>query len=135
MAIITWDNSFSVGIEEFDKHHKYLVDLLNQLHDAMKAGKGNDVMGGIFKDLLEYTRYHFGAEEATFAKYGYAESSTHIAEHHNLVKQLTDLKAQFDAGSVSLSLKLMTFLRDWLLNHIKTVDKKYSAFLQSKGMK
>lgn len=30
--------------------------------------------------------------------------------------------------------KLMTFLKDWLNNHILGTDKKYVAFLNSKGV-
>lgn len=92
-------------------------------------------MGKIFKELLDYTVYHFSAEEALSKKFGYPDTTAHIAKHQNLVKQLTELKAQFDTGSLSLSMKLMNFLRDWLMNHIKVVDKGYSTFLQGKGVK
>ena len=35
MGLIKWDDSYSVHIVEIDKQHQKLVDMLNELNDAM----------------------------------------------------------------------------------------------------
>ena len=51
MALMEWNPAFSVKVKKFDDQHKKLVDLRNQLHDAMKAGEGNTMLGVVFSHL------------------------------------------------------------------------------------
>jgi len=55
MALITWNAALSVGVKEIDDQHKKLIDLVNQLNDAMHAGKGRDVLGAVLAELVKYT--------------------------------------------------------------------------------
>ena len=63
MALIDWSESMSVGIPGIDEQHKKLVQMINELHEAMKARKAADVMGKILDELIRYTTTHFGFEE------------------------------------------------------------------------
>ncbi len=134
MPLFQWSPELSVSVKEIDAQHKKLVDLINLLHDSMKSGKGKDVMGDIMKDLTDYTVYHFSTEERLFEKYGYAEFARHKKEHDDLTKQVLDIKSKFEKGQVSITIEVMNFLKDWLNHHIRQSDKKYSAFLNSKGV-
>ncbi|NJM14282.1 MAG: hypothetical protein HC896_01855 [Bacteroidales bacterium] len=40
MSLITWNEKYSVGIKEIDNQHVNLVNIINELHDAMLKGKG-----------------------------------------------------------------------------------------------
>jgi len=51
-----------------------------------------------------------------------------------LTGKVLAFKKQFDTGKASVTPELMTFLQDWLTNHILTVDQKYGEFLNSKGV-
>ncbi|HEX8947628.1 MAG TPA: bacteriohemerythrin [Dissulfurispiraceae bacterium] len=135
MALMTWDGKFSVNIKEIDDQHKKLFDLVNNLHDAMKAGKGKEAVGKVLNELISYTVYHFGTEEKLFQQYGYPEQTKHKKEHEDLTKKATDLKGKFDKGDIAITIEVMNFLRDWLNTHILRTDKAYSAFLNGKGLK
>jgi hemerythrin len=37
MPIIEWADALSVNVKEIDDQHKRLIDLINNLHDAMQA--------------------------------------------------------------------------------------------------
>lgn len=137
MALMTWnDAEFSVNIKALDAHHKRLFDLVNTLYDAMKEKKARDVLGGIFSELIDYTVYHFGAEEDLFKKHGYPEYQQHKKEHEDLTKTALELKAKFDKDQlrIMLTMETMEFLKNWLRNHICGTDKKYGSFLNSKGV-
>jgi hemerythrin-like metal-binding protein len=54
--------------------------------------------------------------------------------HRALVKQVVETKNKFDRGEIKVNADIMNFLKNWLNNHILRVDKKYSAFLNSKGV-
>ncbi len=134
MALMTWTENYSVGIKSIDMQHQKLIGMLNELQDAMLAGKANDHIGRILDALVQYTVTHFAYEEKLFAAHGYKDAAAHKAEHDKLTKQVADFQMQFKTGKAKLSSALMNFLRDWLNGHILGTDKKYSAHLVSKGV-
>jgi hemerythrin len=134
MALLNWTENYSVKIKEIDTQHKKLVDIINNLHDSMKAGKSKEVLGKILEELINYTGYHFKTEEDLFDKYGYPEKNTHKRQHGDLVDQVLKFKANFDNGKSVVSIDIMNFLRDWLTQHIAGSDKKYSSYLNGKGV-
>lgn len=134
MPLIQWDDSFSVKIGEIDRQHQKLVNTVNELSDAMRQGKAKDILGKIINELISYTGTHFTAEEKYFDQFAYPETSIHKREHSEFIKKVTDFKNKFDSGAILLSLDIMDFLSNWLQNHIKGADKKYSPFFREKGL-
>ncbi len=135
MPLLNWDNNYSVNIQEIDNQHQLLIKLINELHDAMKIGKGKEALGSILNELVNYTVYHFGYEEKLFSTYGYSESIQHKAAHDKLVEQVKQIQKEYESGKTVFTLEVMNFLKDWLSGHIVGTDKKYSSFLNSKGIK
>ena len=134
MSLIKWDNSYSVSIGEIDHQHMKLVQLINDLHDAMGTGKANAVLTNLIRELVSYTKTHFATEEKYFDRYGYSDASAHKLEHAVFVKKISEFRDEFEHGRLGLSLEIMKFLKDWLLKHIKGTDMKYVPFLTGKGM-
>ena len=126
MPLMTWQDSYTVHVSEFDAQHKHLIDLLNQLHNAMTKGQASDVLGKILHELVSYTKIHFQAEENYMKAKGYAGYASHKAEHEKLAGQVMAFQKDFIEGRTSLSAQLLTFLKDWLTKHIVQVDKQYS---------
>lgn len=131
---IQWSSSYSVNIKLVDEQHKQLMKLINDMHRAMREKKSKDIVGSILNELLDYTVKHFKVEEDWFQQYQYPEYSTHKGIHEKLIKSALDLKARFDKGEEFVNVELMNFLKNWLLNHIMKIDKKYMPFLNSKGI-
>lgn len=135
MAFIHWNDSFSVNVKEIDQQHQKLISMINELHDAMSQGKGKDVMGKIVNGLFSYTATHFKTEEKYFDQFGYPETDSHKKEHIAFVQKVTHFKEGYEKGNVGLSIEVMFFLSDWLKDHIKITDMKYSTFFNEKGLK
>ncbi len=130
MALIDWTNNFSVNNFIIDQQHKKLVDLVNQLHDAMKSGKGKEALGNIFEKLISYTKEHFSYEEKLMESKNYPAFLSHKKIHFDLTNQVIDLKNKFKSGKTSLSIEVLNFLKNWLTNHILDEDKKYVPFVK-----
>ena len=135
MALINWSPALSVGVKDIDDQHKKLVDYVNELNDAMHAGKGKDALGKVLSDLVSYTVSHFAMEERLMGQHHYENSAPHKAEHAKLVKDVSEFKKKFEAGNAMISVEIMNFLRDWLANHIMKTDKKLGQALNAAGMK
>jgi hemerythrin len=135
MAFFSWGPSFEVGIMQIDSQHKKLVDMVNQLYEAMSQGHGGKVLGKILSELVSYTAVHFKAEEKLMQEHGYPEFNEHKAKHDAMNKKVMDLKRQFDSGKGDvLTNSVGIFLKDWLTKHIKGTDMKYAPFLKQKGV-
>ena len=136
MALMEWNPTFSVKVKKFDDQHKKLVELINQLFDAMKAGQGNIMLGTILQSLISYTATHFKDEEQVMQANGYPDLAKHKAIHAELVKKVLDLQKKFQeqsAGGV-LTMNVLSFLKEWLVTHIQGEDKKYGTYLNAKGI-
>lgn len=134
MALIDWDDSYSIKIDIIDTHHKKLFDIINNLNDAMKARKSKDAMQGILHDLLDYTVFHFGFEEKNFAKFNYPDTPAHKVQHTKFIDRIKEFQDKFASGQIMLSIEVMGFLRDWLIQHIKGTDTKYVDFFKGKDL-
>jgi hemerythrin len=135
MAFLNWDASFEVGIMEVDRQHRSLFDLTNDLHDAMRAGQGKQVLGKVLDALVAYTKNHFGYEERMLGLYRYGELAAHKSQHEALVQQVQEFQQKYTEGNATISISLMNTLRNWLTNHIKVSDAQYAAFLREKGVR
>jgi hemerythrin len=134
MSLIRWKEEYSVKVPEIDEQHKRLIGLMNQLADAMSVGKGRDVLNAVLAELMNYTEYHFEAEEKLFRDYGYPEHERHSQAHDELRTKARELKAAFDRGETKLSVDVMLFLSNWLNRHILDEDKRYESYLAGKGV-
>jgi len=134
MALLNWHPSFSVNIEEIDKQHKLLVNMINDLYNAMNAGKEKVILEKMINKLNIYAAMHFAREEHYFDIFGYPDAELHKKEHSDFEEKVYKFENAFHEGSQSLSTDIVNFLADWLVGHIKGSDKKYTPFLNERGI-
>lgn len=125
MALIQWEDKYSVGVSDLDSQHQLLVELINKIHDAMKMGKSKEVVPGVLKDLVKYTQEHFAYEENYMAKIGYIDLAQHKVQHAHFIKKIVNFQNDFESGKVGINFEIINFLKDWLLGHICISDQKY----------
>jgi hemerythrin-like metal-binding protein len=133
MPLIKWDPSLSVGVEEVDKQHQLLIQRINDLYKAMKAGREHSVLRKLINQLSTYAAMHFAKEEHYFDIFGYPEAQSHKNEHADFEQKVLQFEKDFNNGRQTLSDEIMTFLGNWLANHIKGSDKKYESFFKERG--
>ncbi len=129
-----WNASFSVSVKKFDDQHKRIFELLNQLHESMKAGTSITVIGEILHSLLAYTETHFVEEENLMMANGYPGIDRQKAQHRILLDKVLELQQKYQTSFELVSLSMLSFLYDWLVNHIKVEDKQYAQFFNAKGI-
>ena len=125
MALIEWnEDTFAVGVELIDNQHEMLVHLINKLADAVESHREDHVLESIFAQLQDYTKYHFDTEETYFFRLNNSDTTLHIKQHNAFIEQLK----QFSKNNHDLTListELLSFLSNWLSNHIQIEDKKF----------
>lgn len=133
--LFPWSDTYSVKVGIIDMQHKNLVTIVNDLHQAMVAGHGKDQLGKILSGLIKYTQVHFKTEENLMQSHQYPEYEHHKSEHERLTKTVLDFQGQFQRNEVGLTIEVMEFLKNWLYKHILESDKRYSPFLNAKGVR
>ena len=135
MALLTWQDKYSVGIKQIDDQHKQLINMINELNDAMLAGKGKDALMPVLTKLANYCVSHFAVEEKLFDTHGYPETADHKDKHNKMTAKVKALIGEVQSGKSTISIEVMNFLKNWLDKHIMETDKKYGPYLNSKGVK
>lgn len=126
--LITWTSELELGIEKFDNHHKHLVGIINRLDLVLHTqDKRQDALSTILRELLDYTMFHFKAEEVYMRSIGFPEVLAHKALHKDLIDQL-QYKVDLFLQNRSIEISLMAFLHKWLLNHIAIEDHTYAKY-------
>ena len=130
MDIVIWSDKYLLGIDEIDNQHKGLVIIINELFNLMSQGKAKAHMNQIFDHLTDYTKKHFFVEEKMLIKFAYPDYEQHKIEHKKFIEKLDKYKKEFESGKVTISLEILNFLKEWLLNHIQISDKKYALHIK-----
>lgn len=134
MTLISWTDAFLTNIAEIDAQHRTLVDMVNRLHAAVRAGRDREALAEVLAGLIAYTRTHFAHEERLMSEHGYPEFAAHKAEHDRLTGRVMEFERRFREEGAPLTIELIIFLHDWLLKHILTVDRRYGPFLNARGV-
>ncbi|MEM5787849.1 MAG: bacteriohemerythrin [Syntrophobacteraceae bacterium] len=134
MSLFVWSEKHSVNVREMDEQHKKLIGMVNQLHDAMRKGKGKEALDRILYDLIQYTRSHFADEERLLRTEGYPQIEEHQKRHYNMTQKVAAIYRDYQDGKANITIEVMTFLENWVDRHIMGTDKQYGLYLNSKGI-
>ena len=134
MALVTWDETYSVSVRRLDEQHQKLFSLLNALHDAMRQGKGQLVVQDTLRELAAYTGTHFRAEEELLRRTNYPGFAGHLAEHQKFIARVERFTEDLKAGRHASSIAVVGFIKDWLGEHIRRTDRAYAAYLNAQGV-
>ena len=133
MSYLKWSDKYSLNVAEIDEQHKKLVSLVNDMYDAMQEGKGRDMIGTVIAEFVDYTDYHFKAEERLLRQNGYPEYDAHKVMHDNLSRKAHSIKEAFDRGNTPTAIEVMLLLTNWLNIHILEEDRKYKPYTESRA--
>lgn len=139
--MFTWTEEYSVGVQLFDEQHKVFFHIANNILDCLHGDMGGSAKKNTLVSLLRYlkgyTTYHLQSEEEYFGQLHYEDAAAHIATHNEFRETIDAfmLKAeQESADTEKIGKEMAEFAGNWLLNHIRVVDKGYSNFFHEHGM-
>ncbi len=132
MGSIQWDSAWNIGHGEIDGQHQRWVELFNELEDAFLSENAIDmsvVQRNTFKNILDYTRYHFACEEKHMQDSAFPEIAGHWRLHKEFDRTVYEKYRDFESGKLILTSELLSLIKNWLLRHIQVEDKKFSVYL------
>ena len=124
-----WGPKYSIGIEEIDKQHKFLFDLVNELYDN-KDTTGNErnvFLKSFLARLSNYVVLHFETEEVYMNSVSY-DKKNHIIEHRDFLYVVFDVLKLYNKEKTIDMNAISIYLHRWLIDHIGGTDYAFGNF-------
>jgi hemerythrin-like metal-binding protein len=131
---VVWDTSFSVGVETFDNHHKKLFAIINELYAIYADDSKRPRVKELTFQLLDYTYFHFGAEERAMKDAEFPEITNHLVSHQEFKKNAARFFSKVTRLTADEIKDNLNFLTRWLSEHIGQMDKEYSSYFTREGV-
>ena len=113
-----------VGVTEVDRQHRKLLDLFNDLEDALARRVTARMIRPLFAELASYAHYHFRTEQNLMRVHGFSGHDEHAAVHDEFIAKVSELQRVLGSeGSERAALDSSRFLRAWIVRHILVADK------------
>ena len=131
MALLLWDESLHINIEEIDIQHENLFKIINDLHDRLHKSAEEEETRPVLNSLLEYIMVHYATEERWMKKYNYPDYELHREQHQQYVSKIKDFVSAYKAERTSLPAKdILISLAGWHSKHIVEYDKIFGRFVR-----
>ena len=135
--IVIWEAKYETGIPLIDYQHKELVNLTNQLYKACLLGE--EAVQTVFKEamsrMVEYVRFHFGAEQKLLEAIQYPDFQNHKKMHDTLAGNILEAVKEQNEGKKFVPNNFVRTLRDWVFSHIAIQDKQYALYVVAQKRK
>jgi hemerythrin len=127
-----WTRALAVGHAVIDGQHRELFRRHAQLVEAMKAGDLTEIRR-LFDFLGNYVVEHFDEEEQLMKTSGYPAAALHAVAHAAFVREYRALRTEFEehGPTAAVSIKVKTWIGDWLVTHIAKADQGLALHLRS----
>lgn len=129
MRARAWDEGIGTGVGSMDTEHRLQVSLVNALEELLRRGRDRDVAHRTLSQLVDFTTVHFHSEELMMRLYAYPQLDVHSAAHAKLLEQARSIQARYDEDGAAEALDVVAELRGWLVNHIRSMDQAFAAWL------
>lgn len=121
MKKIEWNERFFVADGIVNSQHKKLVECINSLIESLNSEE-EEALNESLSFLIDYTLIHFEYEEKLLQKsypqyYNYQRS-----KHLEFIESVSKFCIKEMDNRLEV-LELVTFLKNWLVNHILNIDK------------
>ena len=133
---VTFDKSLETGNELIDQQHKELIDRVNKLLESCYMGTEKRTAIQTLNFLLDYTEFHFQAEEKLQEEISYPGIEEHRKQHADFkqaVSELHEMLEEEEGPSDAFVAAVNKNVIDWLYRHIKGFDRSVAEYKNMKA--
>ena len=137
-SIFDFSEKYMTGIELVDDEHRHLFEIIKETNDVINAAYLHDKYDEIMRllaELKDYTESHFHDEEELMSRINYPHINSQKHAHSAFIEKLVNINFSeldnIDNNQDEYLNELITFLLQWLSNHILGSDKKIGEYIKS----
>lgn len=129
---IEFDDTLVTQNELIDSQHKELITRIKQFVDS--CGESSDKVKAIkmLDYLVEYTEFHFSAEEKLQEEVSYPGLEEHRKKHEefkNTLRTLEEFLEESEGPTEAFVEQIQKTVVNWLFNHIKAFDRSVAEYI------
>ena len=126
-------DEYLTGIESIDAEHRRLFELAEEIYqltiNEFIVDK-YDQLSDILDELKSYALTHLEHEEEYMKEHNYKGLFSQIVAHNEFREKIADITLERnDDNTEEMVKEVLTFVTDWLVNHIYYSDKKIGEVL------
>lgn len=126
---------FRLGVKKIDDQHYELVELTNNLADAVKAKAPRETIACIVEKLQKFSAMHFAYEDKLMDENpDYEAAVHHKVVHVRLLKDLNTAVEKILTMDDAALHDAIWGLRECIIYHVLDTDKEFVDFLKIKGI-
>lgn len=137
-SIFDFSEKYMTGIELVDDEHRHLFEIIKETNNVINAAYLHDKYDEIMRllaELKDYTESHFHDEEELMLRINYPHINSQKHAHSAFIEKLVNINLSeldnIDDNQDEYLNELITFLLQWLSNHILGSDKKIGEYIKS----
>ena len=137
ILLIIWSEKLELGIPIIDEQHRTIVSTMNTLYFMLSRNLFNTSINNIAHIISHHIRLHNFTEEYLLQQAQYPDLDAHRQLHRESERELTAALRKttqaYEQNAVR-SDDLMTFMKNYWLNHVCKEDRKYADWLRSRSV-
>lgn len=138
--MLVWREELSVGNEQIDADHKYLIAIINDFEATVQQWPEEKVIHGVLIKLHDYALAHFEREQVIQQDNHYPFREEHKREHRMLLAQVVDMATKYFIKKTEPVTKdaldgVAEFLKHWLIDHIIKSDLRMRPYVGKRKAK
>ena len=129
---LAWTKKLETGHNDIDNQHKRIFWLVNDLIESCQEDLNRVTVRETLIFLVDYTVYHFNAEEKLLKKHKYPQYEEHKKMHGDFTETVIGFIKEYEdnGDSEALFAAVKTIILKWLIQHIQTEDQKIARHIK-----
>ncbi|PKN09585.1 MAG: cyclic nucleotide-binding protein [Deltaproteobacteria bacterium HGW-Deltaproteobacteria-8] len=127
-----WQDEYAINVERIDAQHMELYSIAKMLYAALFNGQEANDPALLFPRLISHTRLHFQTENQLMLETAYPGFAVHAKKHEQILRALDGFSAGYSARRKPPKKEVGIFLKDWVMTHILTEDRRLGTYLNMK---
>jgi len=132
---IEWRDAYKLGFAKIDAQHQAFFMALSQLSELVATQTTQEQFDAVLQKLKTYVDEHFKTEEQYFKDFDYDLADAHIEAHNNFRAGVEQHLKKIDLKDNATLIDLLTYLEDWLVDHLFSFDREYVDCFREHGLK
>ncbi|HIJ90968.1 MAG: diguanylate cyclase [Desulfobulbaceae bacterium] len=128
---LTWKESFCCGNQLIDSQHRSLLDISNELLEAVLSAGPSSQISRIITRLLDDVSQHFHDEEFILKSANFPGLDQHVAEHGKLLTKGLKLAEEFKASTLTVGDVFQFLAYEVVMLHMLEADREYFPYINA----
>jgi hemerythrin len=130
-----WQSEYETGIAQIDVEHKGIFALGGKIYEALFYPDAQSDPAALFPRMVELVSAHYASEESLMSAQRYPAAETHKKQHKLILQTLKAFAAGFKVRRTTSKKEAGIFIKDWVMTHILTEDRKLGTYLSRRGIR